>query len=135
MNEKEDTIMLKSEKGIGLVEIVIAILIFAIGISAAMQTLPVSNASTTKSRNITKATNLAQEKIEELAAAPMSHAELAAGNHTDPDNPIERHFNRSWDVTDNVPLVDMKRLSVTVSFQSGSADSTVTLTTYLTSRR
>jgi len=32
--------MLKSEKGIGLIEIIIAMLIFAIGISAAIRTLP-----------------------------------------------------------------------------------------------
>jgi Tfp pilus assembly protein PilV len=124
-----------SEDGIGLVEIIIAMLIFSIGISVAIQTLPVSNVSTTRSRNITLATNLAQEKIEELKAVPFSHADLAAGGHTDPDNPLERHFTRSWNVTDDVPLTGMKELDVTVSFNAMSADSSVTLTTYITSRR
>lgn len=127
--------ILSSEEGIGLVEIIIAILIFAIGISAAIQILPVSNVSTTRSRNITLATNLAQEKVEELAAVPFGHAELAAGTHSDPDNPIDRHFTRSWNVTDDIPLTGMKQLDVTVSFNAMSADSSVTLSTYITSRR
>ncbi len=127
--------MLNSEKGIGLVEIIIAILIFAVGVSAAMQTLPVSNASTTRARNISIATNLAQEKIEALSAIPFSNSDLAAGSHVDADNPIERHFTRTWQVADDIPLNDMKEVNVMVSFSSGSADSSVTLTTYLTSRR
>lgn len=127
--------MLQSEKGIGLIEIIIAMLIFAIGISAALRMLPVSNKATSRSRNLTRATNLAQEKIEELMATPLNHADLNAGNHTDVNNPIDLHYSRSWNVTDNVPVTDMKRVTVTVSFNTGSADSMTTLTTYLTSRR
>lgn len=127
--------MLQSQKGIGLVEIIIAILIFAIGISAAIRTLPESNTATTRSRNLTIATNLAQEKIEELMGAPFSDAQLNAGAHSDPRNPLERIFTRTWSVTDNVPLTDMKRIAVTVTYTSGSDDNSVTLTTYLTSRR
>jgi len=127
--------MLQSQKGIGLVEIIIAILIFSIGITAAMRTLPESNTATTRSRNLTVATNLAQEKIEELMGTPINDAQLSAGNHTDPLNPLERIFTRTWSVTDNVPLTDMKQVTVTASYTSGSNDNSVTLTTYLTSRR
>jgi Tfp pilus assembly protein PilV len=132
---REKLEILRRDDGIGLVEIIIAMLIFAIGIAAAIQTLPVSNVSTTRSRNITLATNLAQEKIEELEAVPFGHADLAAGSHTDPDNPIDRHFTRSWNVTDDIPITGMKELDVTVSFNAMSADSSVTLTTFITSRR
>ncbi len=127
--------MLQSQKGIGLVEIIIAILIFGIGITAAMRTLPESNTATTRSRNLTVATNLAQEKIEELMGTPLNDAQFSAGNHTDSLNPLERIFTRTWSVTDNVPLTDMKQVTVTVSYTSGSSDNSVTLTTYLTSRR
>ena len=132
---KERKSVIGSDDGVGLVEIIIAMLIFAIGISAAIQTLPVSNASTTRSRNITLATNLAQEKIEELSGVPFSHADLVAGTHTDPDNPLEVHFTRSWNVVDDIPITGMKEVDVTVSFNAQSADSTVTLSTYITSRR
>ena len=127
--------MLQSEKGIGLVEIIIAILIFGIGITAAMRTLPVSNTATTRSRNLTIATNLAQEKLEELMSSPYGGAELAAGDHADPDNPLERIFTRTWSVTDNAPVADMKRIVVTVTYTSGNKDNSTSLTTYITSRR
>jgi type II secretory pathway pseudopilin PulG len=127
--------MLQSEKGIGLIEIIIAILIFGIGITAAMRTLPVSNTATTRARNLTVATNLAQEKIEELMSTPYISADLAAGDHVDPDNPLERIFTRTWSVTDNVPVADMKRVVVTVTYTSGEKDNSTTLTTYITSRR
>lgn len=132
---REVKTMLKSEKGVGLIEIIVAMLIFAIGITAAIRTLPVSNAATSRSRNLTMSTNLAQQKIEELMGAPIDAADLAAGAHNDQNNPIERIYTRTWIVTDNDPVPDMKTVTVTVTYESGSKDNAVTLTTYLTSRR
>ncbi|UCH83247.1 MAG: prepilin-type N-terminal cleavage/methylation domain-containing protein [Candidatus Latescibacterota bacterium] len=126
---------LKSQKGIGLIEILIAMVLFGIGLSFAMRTLPDSNIIMTRGRNVTKATQFAQEKLEQLMSIPYSDADLTAGTHNDPDNPIDRTFTRSWTVTDNSPLQDMKTVNVTVSFQTGSADSTVTVSTFITSRR
>jgi prepilin-type N-terminal cleavage/methylation domain-containing protein len=113
--------MLKSQSGVGLIEIIIAMLIFGIGISAAMRTLP--------------ATNLAQEQLEALMGTPLTSADLTAGGHVDSRNPLERHFTRTWTVTDNVPLTGMKRVAVSVVYEGGGEDRTVTLTTYLTPRR
>jgi prepilin-type N-terminal cleavage/methylation domain-containing protein len=127
--------MLKSQKGITLVEIMIAVLIFGIGISVAMRTVPESSVITTRGRNISIATNLAAEKVEELMRVPWGDADLNAGNHDDPDNPLDVHYQRSWTVTDDVPIQGMKRVSVTVGFPTSSADSTVTLDTFITSRR
>lgn len=127
--------MKRSEKGIGMVEILIAMLIFGIGISAAIRTLPLSNRAASRSRNLTMATNLAQEKIEELMSIPYDDGDLTAGDHVDPDNPLDRIFTRTWSVTDNVPVTDMKRIDVTVSYDTDNPDNSVTLTTYLTSRR
>ena len=127
--------MKRSEKGIGMIEILIAMLIFGIGITAAIRTLPVSNRAASRSRNLSMATNLAQEKIEEIMSVPFASADLAAGDHVDPDNPLDRIFTRTWRVTDDVPLAEMKRIDVTVSYESDNPDNSVTLTTYLTSRR
>lgn len=132
---QEDWSNLRSQAGIGLVEILIAMVLFAIGISMAMRTLPESNVATTRARNITTATNLAQKKIEELMAIPFSSSDLDAGNHTDPDNPINRHFRRTWTVADDSPMRGMKMVSVSVSFETASKDSSVTLSMFLTSRR
>ncbi len=127
--------MLKSQSGVGLIEIIVAMVIFGIGISAAMRTLPDSNKATTRARNLSVATNLAQERIESLMGTPLTSADLSAGNHVDPRNPLERHFTRTWTVRDNVPLTGMKRVDVSVVYEGGGEDRTVTLTTYLTSRR
>jgi type II secretory pathway pseudopilin PulG len=127
--------MKKSERGIGLIEIIIAMLIFGIGISAAIRTLPLSNRAASRARNLTKSTNLAQEKIEELMSIPFTSADLSMGGHVDPDNPLDRIFTRAWNVTDNVPVSDMKRIDVTVSYDTDNPDNSVTLTTYITSRR
>ena len=127
--------MLKSQRGVGLIEIVIAMLIFGIGISAALRALPDSSFATTRARNISVATNLAQEKIEVLMGTPLTNADLSAGSHNDPLNPLERQFTRTWTVTDNSPIADMKRVAVTVTYAGRGNDRSVTLTTFLTTRR
>ncbi len=127
--------MLKSQKGMGLIEILIALVLFGIGVSLALKTLPDSNVAMTRGRNITEATNFAQEKIEELMATPYTAGDLTSGAHADPDNPLERHFTRNWVVTDDNPVQGMKTVAVTVSFETANSDSTVTMTTFITSRR
>jgi Tfp pilus assembly protein PilV len=127
--------LVRCQKGAGLVEIMIAILVFTLGLSVVMRVLPSSNFAATRGRNITKATNLAQEKVEALMGVPLSDADLNAGTHSDPENPIDTHFRRSWSVTDDDPVVGMKKVSVRVSFPTSSTDSSVTLQTYVTSRR
>lgn len=125
----------KNEKGASVVEIMVAVLIFGIGLVAAMRMLPQSSAHTTHSRNRTIAINIAQEKIEELMAEGYEQADLTAGDHDDPNNPISNHFNRTWTITDDTPVTDMKLVSVSVNFPTSGADSTVTLRTYKTSRQ
>ena len=62
-------------------------------------------------------------------------ADLTMGTHSDPNNPIERIFTRTWTVKDDSPVKDMKSVTVNVTYTSGSKDNSATLTTYLTSRR
>jgi prepilin-type N-terminal cleavage/methylation domain-containing protein len=130
----EDRAML-NQRGAGLVEIMVALVIFAIGLTVAMRNLPEGNAKTTRSRNMSIAVNLAQEKLEDLMATPYNDADLDAGDHTDADNPLRGHFTRTWSVTDDTPLVGMKAIDVSVSFPTASADSIRTLRTFRTSRQ
>jgi prepilin-type N-terminal cleavage/methylation domain-containing protein len=132
---QEVSAMLKSQKGVGLIEILIALVLFGIGVSMALRTLPDSNVAMTRGRNISVATNFAQEKVEQLMSVPFSDGDLASGSHADPENPIDRSFTRSWTVTDDTPVTGMKTVAVSVSFETGSSDSTVTVTTFITSRR
>ena len=121
-------------RGISLVEIMVALVIVGLALSFVMRTLPESNTMTTKARNKTIATNFVQEKLEELRALPYKDPLLNAGAHNDADNPPEGHFLRSWTVQENTPVAGMKQVSVTVKFPTASADSTVTISSILSSR-
>jgi Tfp pilus assembly protein PilV len=125
----------RNQKGASVVEIMVALVLFGIGVVAAARMLPQSSARTTHSRNRTVAVNLAQEKIEELMSEAYKDAELTAGDHVDLGNPLSNHFDRSWSITDDTPVADMKAISVTVSFPAAGADSAVTLRTYKSSRQ
>ena len=125
----------RNQKGASVVEIMVALLIFGIGLVGAIRILPQSSAKTTRSRNKTIAVNIAQEKIEELMALGYQEADLAPGDHDDADNPINGHYSRTWSITDDTPITGMKMISVRVTFPTSSADSVATLRTYKTSRQ
>jgi prepilin-type N-terminal cleavage/methylation domain-containing protein len=127
--------MLKNQKGTSLIEILIALMIFGIGITFAMRMLPESNTATTRGRNLTKATNLAQEKIEELMGVHYNTADLNNGNHTDANNPLADHFTRTWTVAVDSPAPGLKQVVVTVSFPSDNSDNSATLTSIISSSR
>jgi type II secretory pathway pseudopilin PulG len=112
----------------------VALIILGIGIAMAMRTLPQSNTVTTRARNVTKATNLVQEKLEQLRAVPFNDPSLANGIHNDAENPLERHYRRSWTVQNDYPLSGMKQVNVTVTFPTASADSSVTIGSIMSSR-
>jgi prepilin-type N-terminal cleavage/methylation domain-containing protein len=126
---------IRNERGVSLLEIMVALVIFSIGLVVAVRTLPESNAKTTQSRNRSIAVNLAQEGIEQLMGRPFNHADLAAGNHADPDNPIRNHFARNWVVADATPVAGMKLISVSVSFPTSGEDSVATLRTFKSTRQ
>ncbi|HEU4928440.1 MAG TPA: prepilin-type N-terminal cleavage/methylation domain-containing protein [Candidatus Krumholzibacteria bacterium] len=126
---------MRNERGVSLLEIMVALVIFGIGLVVAVRTLPESNAKTTQSRNRSIAVNLAQEGIEELMGRPFNNADLTAGVHVDPENPIRNHFARQWEVTDATPVAGMKMISVSVSFPTAGVDSVATLRTFKTMRQ
>ena len=126
--------MLKSKVGMSLVEIMVAMAIMGLGIVMVMRTLPDSSRATTRARNVSKATNLAQEKLEQLMSTPYADADLADGTHADTENPIEGAFNRSWAVQADTPYTDMKTVMITVSYPSSKSDSTVTINSIISAR-
>ena len=127
--------IVRQRTGAGLIEILVALVIFGLGIGMAMRLLPETNTATTRGRNLTKATNLAQEKLEELVSLEYDDAELNDGTHNDADNPVDVHFTRSWVVAVDNPAPGMKHLTVTVSFPSDNSDNAATLTSIMTNSR
>ncbi|MGD9140023.1 MAG: prepilin-type N-terminal cleavage/methylation domain-containing protein [bacterium] len=119
-----------NEKGITLVELLIVCVVISFAFLGLANLFPVSMASLNESRMHTTAADFAQEKMEDLLELDGTHADLTAGTHNDPDNPIRSSFNRQWVVTDNTPANDLKTIEVTVTYPHGDKTRSVTLASF-----
>jgi len=111
---------LKKTDGYTLIEVLIAITIFAVGMLAVagMQTLAVRLNST--AGKLTNLSMLGMDKIEELSALPYSDPLLdPTGN---PHQELSGDYTISWTVIDNNPVTNTKSITVTVSGQGKRAD-------------
>lgn len=101
------------EKGFTLLEVLIAISIFSIGILA-VGTMQISaingNAS---ARMHTEAATWAADRVERLMALPYNHPDLDAANNPH-SVPPEGVYGIEWNVTDHV-VNNFKEISITVN--------------------
>ena len=114
---------LKKSEGYSLIEVLIAISIFAVGMLAvaAMQTSAIKVNSS--AGQITECITWAQDKLEELMALSYFDPRLeVAGNPpggTDsagnPHQETSNGYNISWTVIDNSPVSHSKHITVTVT--------------------
>ena len=119
---------LKKEGGFTLIEVLIAITIFAVGLLAvaAMQ-----NSAILMNSSAGKLTNLStwgMDKIEELSALPYTDPWLeTAGNPPGNDSAGNTHqevsgdYTISWTVIDDNPLTSTKNITVTVTGRGKTA--------------
>jgi type IV pilus assembly protein PilV len=119
---------LKKEGGFTLIEVLIAITIFAVGLLAvaAMQ-----NSAILMNSSAGKLTNLStwgMDKIEELSALPYADPWLeTAGNPPGNDSAGNTHqevsggYTISWTVIDDNPLPSTKNITVTVTGRGKTA--------------
>jgi len=125
--------MLGNENGMTMVELLIVCVILSIAFMGLVAIFPLGMQNVNESRMRTVATDLAQERMEALLDLRTNNADLNAGTHTDPDNPVRSTFNRSWTITDDTPVVDMKQIEVRVTYPHGSSDRDVTVVAYMRS--
>jgi len=113
---------LANSRGFTLVEVMIAIAILVIGL------LGVAGVATTVingnalGKEITTATTLAQDKMEELKGT--AYASLTSNSDTQ-----ESIYTRTWTVTADSPAAGMKTIDVVVTFSWKGATHNVTLKT------
>ena len=111
---------LKKEDGFTLIEVLIALTIFAVGLLAvaAMQTSAIKMNS-----NAGKLTNLStwgMDKIEELSALPYSDPLLdSAGN---PHQEVSGDYTISWTVIDDNPATSIKNITIMVTGRGKTAN-------------
>jgi len=109
----------------------IALVLFGVGMMALAQVLPRGLSVRDQARRMSVATSMAQEEVERLRNLPFTDADLAAGTHVDPDNPVDGAYGRQWVVQDNNPVQDMKRVTVAVTFPTRSDDNQAVVTTMI----
>ena len=116
----------KKDAGFTLIEVLIAISIFAVGLLAvaAMQTSAIRVNSS--AAQLTELNTWGMDKLEELMGLPYTDPWLeaagnfpnldAAGNtHQDPDPPTAGGFTVRWVITDNSPTPNTKLITITVT--------------------
>jgi len=125
------TAMPADERGISLVELMIALVVLSIGVLALGRAFPAGTRGQLQDRMTTSASYYAQEKIEELQGLPWSDARMTDGNHGPETFGTNGAWSRSWTVTTMaVPLDNLKKVAVTVSWNVQGSRA-VTATTYL----
>lgn len=113
---------LANSKGFTLVEVMIAIAVLVIGLLGVAGVAATIINGNALGKEITTATTLAQDKMEELKGT--AYASLTSGSDTQ-----ESIYTRTWTVTSDVPAAGMKTIAVVVTFPWRGATKNVTLRT------
>lgn len=108
----------RSVAGFTLIEVMIALMIFAVGVLSLGLVIPMATKRVTNAGIQTRASALAAERAETLLTTPYGHSDLTAGTHTDPANPIDGSYYVKWTVTDSQPISGCKRVLISVSKRS-----------------
>jgi prepilin-type N-terminal cleavage/methylation domain-containing protein len=102
-----------AESGFTLIEVLLAMAIFAIGILA-LGTLQISYIrGNANARFETDTTVLAAQGLERLKGLPTNHLDLTAGDH----GPItvNSNYEMDWSVIDNGPYNNVKQVILTIT--------------------
>ena len=100
-------------QGFTLLEVLIAMAIFAVGILAVASIQITSIKGNASSRMQTEATTLAVERLEWLIALPYDHADLDENNN--PHQVIDGSYTIVWNVSDDIPINGTKTINITVT--------------------
>ena len=124
-------------KGFSIIEILIGLTVFAIGILALAKVQVISLKGNTHSRQMTEASYLAQSRMETLTRLPYaSLVDDGAGtlNSTGGDadgseqlSVTGKSYLVSWNFDDDLPAANMKTIRVIVDWQEGGSQKNVTL--------
>lgn len=139
----------KDARGFTLIETLIAIAIFSIGMLAAATMMLRSTSGNTVAGTITNSAESASGRVERLLSSAYNHPDLTNGAHTPTTNDpatdgLDNNYNGqideagepagnlaiSWTVTETVPeagtdIYNYKTVTVTVSWTKGSARTVV----------
>ncbi|MFQ5962104.1 MAG: prepilin-type N-terminal cleavage/methylation domain-containing protein [Candidatus Methylomirabilales bacterium] len=107
------------DRGLTLIEVLIATLILIVGIAGLLSTFPAAYTNVVASGGETKAVTYAQEKIEDLKNQPFNPGPF--DNSGTPEAP-EPGYTRSWTITQEAGTTApnrLARITVTVTWTEG----------------
>lgn len=145
IRNKTSTKITGDSLGFTLIEIVIAISIFSIGVIAVLNLFPKGLRLSQESKELSVATNLAQEKIEEYLAKnydeiPTGIIEAKSRVDNDPNSQfyayqrtVESAFIDS-DLNDSISNIDFKKIVVTIYWIEKSKEKNIQLIRLLNKR-
>lgn len=115
--------------GFSLIEVMIALIVFSIGVLGLAALIPLGTSRIGKAGNQTRASALAAQRSEDLLTTPYGDGDLTDGTHTDAGNPFSGRYYVKWVVEDDQPIVSTKRVTVSVSKNSvnGPVEATIVI--------
>ncbi|MGA8181831.1 MAG: prepilin-type N-terminal cleavage/methylation domain-containing protein [Desulfobacterales bacterium] len=111
---------MKKTDGFTLIEVLIALTIFAVGLLAVAV---MQNSAVKMNSTADKLTNLSargMDKIEELSALPYADPSLDSAEN--PHQEMSGNYTVSWTVIDDNPMTNTKNITVTVAGRGKSID-------------
>lgn len=100
--------------GFTLVEVLVALMVFVIGILSIAAMMPSGSRSVIRSGDTTRGSELASACAERLLSTTYTDADLTSGAHVDPANPYDGKYYVTWSVQDDQPMAQCKRATVSV---------------------
>jgi type IV pilus assembly protein PilV len=124
-----------NSRGFSLLEVLLGITVFMIGMLGVTALNISSLKSTTFAGNMSEAVIIAGDRLEKLMGInDFEHGDLTAGDHPDPDNPIGRNgmYTVSWNVVIDDPLPERtKTVNVTVEWDIKGTTRTMSMRTII----
>ena len=126
------TLLPRDERGTSLVELLIALLVLAIGILALGRVFPAGSQRQVQDRLTTTASYYAQQKLEQLIPTDWNDASMTDGRHpagTATESLGSGKWQRYYQVTTMAsPLDNLKKVTVTVTWTFNGARSVSAVT-------
>jgi type IV pilus assembly protein PilV len=116
--------MMKEQNGFTLLEVIIALVIFSIGLLAVASMQMSAIKGNHFSGTLTEATNWAADQMETLLSLPYTDVDLAAGDHTAPQEDI---YTIAWNVLDDATTNNTKTITITVAWTDRGSPRTLIL--------
>jgi len=116
----------RSQRGFTIIEMVVASILLAVGVTAALYTISLSTHNTAIASEYSVASMLAQQRIAEMEAQPD---QISGGSQNGSFG--DEYSQYSWDQTvETTDFSTLMRVTLTISWQSGAAPRSIQFVTY-----